>query len=259
MHKETAEQLIKLTQDGYEKIARPFSATRHSLWKDFTLFDQYVKDGMRVLDIGCGNGRLYEYLKNKNIAYIGIDSNAQFITSAAERFKNDPRAQFIHLDMESLTQALFAQPFDLIFCIASVQHLPTNTLRRRALVRMRSIVRPEGMVIMLNWNLWRPTRKKKSVWRYGLDRLAMSSAKWYDRYGFFKKDIGWRDIITGWRSGDTTAPLYYHVFTIRELKWLCRQAGFTVRKAYYIRQGIHAHWWDAHNSFIICQNEKTTQ
>ncbi|MBA7497136.1 Trans-aconitate 2-methyltransferase [subsurface metagenome] len=49
--------------------------------------------GKSVLDVGCGTGDLYRYLKkaNKNVKYLGVDQSADMLERARER---NPEARF---------------------------------------------------------------------------------------------------------------------------------------------------------------------
>ncbi|MDO8503217.1 MAG: methionine biosynthesis protein MetW [bacterium] len=38
-----------------------------------------IPDNSSVVDVCCGSGKLYEFLKNKNVAYVGLDGSKPFI------------------------------------------------------------------------------------------------------------------------------------------------------------------------------------
>ncbi len=54
-----------------------------------------------VLDIGCGNAQLYEYMKSSglNVEYTGVDFSEKLLEAAK---KNNPEATFIHDDVQTL-------------------------------------------------------------------------------------------------------------------------------------------------------------
>ena len=63
-----AEYLIRKTEKDYNLIAEDFSRTRQKVWEEINfLFDRYLKESDRVLDIGCGNARFYPLFKNRAI------------------------------------------------------------------------------------------------------------------------------------------------------------------------------------------------
>ena len=63
------------------------------------------KKRQRVLDFGCGNGRLFELFKGRNIAYTGIDQSGGLITHARMRHAEDVArgvAQFVEASGDML-------------------------------------------------------------------------------------------------------------------------------------------------------------
>lgn len=241
-----AKKLLHMTQEGYELIADQFDKTRQHPWDDFSVFDGYVKDGMRVLDMGCGNGRLFSYLKKRcTISYIGIDQNPKFTEIAKSAYTSHPMKPEFYtasiLDLKSL-EILGSQTFDIIFCIAVLHHIPTHALQLQALKNMRRFLRVGGILCMENWNMWRVRKGKKTVWGSFFQKFISRVPK---------SELGLGDLITKWKSPQGVGSLYYHAFTIAELHTLLRNSGFAVEKAYYIRDGKPAHWWNGKNIVTI--------
>lgn len=58
-----------------------------------------------ILDLGCGFGDLYSFLKTKftNFKYTGIDNQKKFIEFAKEKYIDANNADFIHADFINLT------------------------------------------------------------------------------------------------------------------------------------------------------------
>ncbi|MGB9598407.1 MAG: hypothetical protein ACPLZH_00985, partial [Minisyncoccales bacterium] len=73
MDKDFAIELLKKTQEDYNKIALDFASKRSTLPKDFFDFLPQIKEKERILDLGCGNGRLWEVVQKKNVFYFGVD------------------------------------------------------------------------------------------------------------------------------------------------------------------------------------------
>ena len=120
----TAKQLLKKVEQDYNLIADEFSQTRQWLWPEFDNFKKYVKNGQTILDLGCGNGRLYELLKNlQDFKYIGIDNNKKFVQLAKKKFKS---AKFLYGNALSIP---YSDKVDILFYIASFHHIPSKKLR----------------------------------------------------------------------------------------------------------------------------------
>ncbi len=67
----------------------------------------------RVLDVGCGTGKLYEFLQPHNIRdYLGIDIYKPSIATASKIY---PSAKFLNQNILQPSAEL-ATPFDYIFC-----------------------------------------------------------------------------------------------------------------------------------------------
>lgn len=240
MTKEKAQQFLQMTREGYELIADQFDKTRQHSWDDFSVFDVYVKDGMRILDVGCGNGRVFKYLSSKHtIHYVGIDQNPKFTEIAKSAYTSHPMKPEFYtasiLDLKAL-EILGSQTFDIIFCIAVFHHFPTKALQLQALQNMRRFLRVGGILCMENWNMWELRKGKKTVW------------------GSIR-NFGIRDVITKWKSPKGIGFLYYYAFTLSELRKLLRRSGFDLLQKFYIRDGKPAHWWNGKNMVTVCKAE----
>ncbi|MBI5254630.1 class I SAM-dependent methyltransferase [Candidatus Falkowbacteria bacterium] len=227
MTSQTVSKILELTKSGYQTIAQDFSNTRNFLWQDLQLFKDYIKDSAKMLDLGCGNGRLIQLLEGKNVDYLGIDYNEEFISIAKAKY---PQYKFEVGDVQNLAMPM--ETFDVVTLIAVLNHLPGEELKKRILANVASYLKPNGYLLMTNWDLWN-WGGKKSVRAFWQDQLLLSSAKFSDKYGINKEELGYRDIITLWQSGDKqkVARLYYYAFTRRELDELLESVGLRIVKS----------------------------
>lgn len=253
MNRETAEKLMQITSESYQKIASSFSETRNFSWMEIDLaIAKYLKNNIKILDLGCGNGRLLISLKKylENFDYLGLDNCQKLIEKALETQKthviegdtstcrlHDKNINFIHqniLDLKNFSDS----SFDCIFMIASFNHIAGIELREKLLLEVQRILKPEGILIMTNWNLWQ-LGAKKSFW-----------------YNFLKSHFtdyelqitDYKEILTLWQN---QFPLYYHAFTLGELKKLLQKSDFKILENYYVKNGHKAHWWDGNNILTI--------
>lgn len=206
MRKEIAEQtLLKVKQD-YELIAENFSQTRKYLWSDFEPFKTYIKTGMKVLDVGCGNGRLFELFKDKNVDYSGIDNCARLIQIAQAKYG----PHFTEGDILALP---FQQPeFDIAFMLAVLHHIPGEEYRLTVLKNINKTLKPGGYLMMTNWDLWQPKYQKYIV-KNNLKKLM----------GFSHLDLN--DCLIPWQG---KVLRYCHAFTRHELRGLLHKSGFEI-------------------------------
>ena len=77
-------------------------------------------DNLVVLDVGCGYGDLYPYLRIKYpyISYIGIEQNTSFLDIAMQRYGKDTQAKFL---LGDFTNAALP-PVDYILCSGALSY-----------------------------------------------------------------------------------------------------------------------------------------
>lgn len=217
-----AEKILQQTKTGYNQIAEHFSATRYQPWSEWQLFLEYIKAGQKILDLGCGNGRLFfSFLKDYSVEYYGIDNSEKLIEIAQKRifksqfsiFKEFSSPNFQIADITDLPyQDNF---FDVVISIAAFHHLPNKELRLKSLRGIYRVLKPGGHLLMTNWHLWH-----QPYFKYFFNQ-------------FFQK-ISIKDFFVPWKSpsGKIQCQRYYHAFTTGELNKLLSQAGFKAEKVF---------------------------
>ncbi len=225
MRDETAKGLLEKVKQDYAKIGEEFSKTRGEPWPEFEHFKKYLKKNDKIADIGCGNGRLLLTL-GEDFNYIGIDNNPYLLEAAKKKF---PNGKFMYGNMLELPMQ--NSEMDAIFCVAAFHHIPSKKLRNKALQEMNRILKPNGTLIMMVWDLF----QKKS-----LKQLIKS---------LFSKKYDFKDIFIKW--GDSGIKRYYHAFTPWELKKILRKNGFQIIKVFCTKYGKKSHFWNAYNICII--------
>lgn len=221
MDKEYAKYLLEKTRNDYNRVAEDFSRTRNFLPDDIKKLGEYVIPGEKVLDSGCGNGRLFEALKNKDIDYFGIDISEKLVAIAKERY---PRAKFLVGD--SLNLPLPANFFGTIFSISVLHHIPTREFRLQCLTEIKRVLSREGILVLRVWDFWKRKGGLKLILKYGFLKLVGKSGL----------DFG--DVFLPWKNskGESLAERYFHCFTKRELENLVKEAGFKIKESW--RAGI---------------------
>ena len=74
-------------KDFYNEMAQAFSQTRQKkLWAEVIPFVRLIKTGMRVLDVGCGNGRLLSEIQARKVYYTGLDFSQSLIAKAKKKY-----------------------------------------------------------------------------------------------------------------------------------------------------------------------------
>jgi demethylmenaquinone methyltransferase/2-methoxy-6-polyprenyl-1,4-benzoquinol methylase len=98
-----------------------------------------LKSYENVLDLGCGTGICYPYLKEKFNNYIGVDISPKMIEIAKRKF---PKAKFMNKDFEETK--LKKNFFDLVLIFNAFPHFDkTKTVRK-----VRSILKKRGKLVI---------------------------------------------------------------------------------------------------------------
>ncbi len=244
------ENMQKQTKQGYSAIAREFSTTRERNWPEIVMLaDKYIKDGMKILDLGCGNGRLYKVLQNRSIHYLGVDVNQQFIKTASAQYA---QPQFVCADLLRFSSD---KTFDAIFALAVMNHFP-RVHHGLFMKKLTELTAPNGIVIMSNWNMWNFSNKK-SFWRFLKDRIFLREKDFEAKYATSKNSLGWRDVLTVWKKENRTVILPYYSFTLSQVKRYFRDFGFEMLQAGYFSFGKNSTWWKANNMVLVAKKLST--
>lgn len=213
------EKLRKVRND-YTKIAPEFDVTRNRPWPEFRIFREYLLShaaqpaarGRRghiahlaasrltvaaagshvsLLDVGCGNGRLYDSLRTSNIAYTGLDNNRKLLSLAK---KKSPGVPFIYGDI--LRLPFPTGTFDTTWCVALLHHIPSRTLQKKALCELKRVTKKGGPIMLTVWNLWQKKYREHIDARTGTALMPWGEEKKVHRYYHAFKDTELRSLIS---------------------------------------------------------------
>ncbi len=212
----TIYKILEETEKGYDLISDKFSQTRKYFWRDLEFIKDCAKNGDKILDYGCGNGRLLELIGDKNIEYRGVDISQKLIDIASQKYGSD-RKKFQKITGFDILP-FPDNYFNAVYSIAVFHHIPSKELRSKIIKELYRVVKPGGTVIITVWNLWRKKYIKNIAINYFNKLINKSKLDWDDCYISFKDNQG--NIF--WR--------YHHAFTKKELKNLFLPAGFKIRK-----------------------------
>jgi ubiquinone/menaquinone biosynthesis C-methylase UbiE len=156
MENNKAKNIIRETIEDYNSISQKYSSIRSNPWKELDFLFEDIKEGDNVLDLGCGNGRFYEWLKKSN--YIGVDPSLELIKICKNNY---PEANFI----VALGNALPFEDnlFDKIFSIAVLHHIPSDKLRREFLLEIKRVLKDDGIFTLTVWDLKEKAKGEKDV------------------------------------------------------------------------------------------------
>jgi len=244
----TGKQTKKQLKEAYDTISANFDKTRNRDWGEFIFFTDYIKENNlsldSVLDAGCGNGRLLDYLKQFEFKkYIGFDQSPNLLNLAKQKYiarhpelvsgsHENAQIEFLDASFDSFEQS---EKFDAIFSIASIHHLPSKNERAAGLRTLKSLLKPNGVLFLTVWNL---------------DQ---------ERYKRFVEESFWRSILKPWYSiRDTLIPFgvnkvkrYYYAYTKKQLEKDMTEAEFDIKFLEHTKGNKISNLHSAYNLTVI--------
>jgi ubiquinone/menaquinone biosynthesis C-methylase UbiE len=122
---------------------------------EMQVLSEYVKDGQRVLDIGCGNGiTVFHLLDRLNIDITGVDFSENMVTEAQRQTAGQPKyqqhARFAVGDVRNLksSPAIGDNLYDVIMTERVLINLGSWDEQRQALRDIMALLRPGGTYLM---------------------------------------------------------------------------------------------------------------
>jgi ubiquinone/menaquinone biosynthesis C-methylase UbiE len=134
---------------------------------------RYAPAPARVIDLGCGAGRVGLALKNSGDTVTGLDLVWPMIRTARDLYaENNIAPNLLQADIQSIPCADARYDVALIF-IAAIQHIAGRSARRAVLAEVARIIRSGGVLILALDNLapaltcymWWAWRKARSIFR----------------------------------------------------------------------------------------------
>lgn len=237
MTPKTIQKLDQLNQDFYTQVAIPFSESRQQAWAGWqqllpVLSELLTKRShLRVLDLGCGNGRfghfLAEHFEPNLITYSGCDSSEALLTIAKQSLS--PVFQSLQLTKVNLITELlhstektwFNQEWDVIVCFGVIHHLPSQAIRQALVSRSCHSVSADGVVIIAAWQFLQSSKLASKIVEPEL-------------VGLTKAELEPNDYILSWERG-TTAWRYCHLVDYQEFRDLLPKEAINVE--HYVADG----------------------
>lgn len=127
---------------SYDERFAELAATGVDVHGEANLCASLMPVGPRVLDAGCGTGRVAIELARRGYDVVGVDLDASMLGVARERA---PGLQWLQADLATLD--LDVGPFDLVLLAGNVMIFLTPGTEASVVARLGTVLRPGGLLI----------------------------------------------------------------------------------------------------------------
>jgi len=220
--------LLEKIKTDYNLISQDFSSKRQEIWEEFLFLFEDLKEGEKVLDLGCGNGRWFKVFKEKKVDYIGVDFSEKLVEIAKKQF---PEAKFLVAD--ALNLPFPENFFDKVYSLSVLHHIPSKELRIQSLEEIKCVLKPNGRAIITVWK-FHQLKERLLLLKYTILKLIG------------KSKLDFKDIFEPWGK---KLERYYHCFSKRELKKLAEKVGFKVLEIGEVKNKRK----NRQNFYLICE------
>ncbi len=215
MKKSREDKIIASIEKGYDMICEKFSETRSKkFWRDLSFIKNYSSPESKVLDFGCGSGRLLKLLNQNFAVYHGVDISKKLIEVAKkgnETLKNKINFRKISRSFKRLPYK--SGYFDTIFSIAVFHHFPGIEYQRKIVRELSRVLKREGLIVVTVWDV-----KNSKIYRNRSKELLKNQKRF--------KLLGSKEILMPFKDGRNVFNRYHYCYSKSELQDLFRGSTF---------------------------------
>lgn len=187
----TIRQITRLNQDFYTTVGPIWNSNLNYYWLGWQQLIPHFKncfsgqDHIRILDIGCGNGRFGYFLGDifgfDKIIYSGIDNTPLY----TEDLIIDPRFAEYTITSADLANInwknnLPHSAFDLVVGFGVLHHIPGIDRRKNVVRECSQLVDSNGLLVVTSWQFIKNQRLLKRVVDIKQDARAQSYLSSYN-------------------------------------------------------------------------------
>lgn len=224
MKAETIERLLALNREFYADFAEHFAASRSVSDPALTSILPYMPSRARILDVGCGNGRLATLLDRERPGsqYVGVDATPELIHEARSQVDQlahtDTTFRVVDVTRQNWTGGLPYVPYDCVVVLAVLHHIPGFRLRVQVVGEIATVLKPAGHVVLSTWQFLAHPRMRRKIVDWG-------------EVDIDNDELDPGDYLLDWRRGGYGLR-YCHMIDEEEVKELAAASGLVVRETF---------------------------
>jgi SAM-dependent methyltransferase len=215
---ETARRLLDINKKFYTEFAEQFAETRRTPQPGFSkLLDYLPRPCHTVVDIGCGNGRFGKFLAQfkPDFVYTGVDFTEPFLDIADSSISGD----FISRDISKAGFLEGQGKYDLVVCLATLQHIPGMQGRFSVLKEIADHILDHARIFISNWQFTKSDRQRRKI------------LEW-QKVGIHPDEVDPGDYLVSWQRNGR-GERYVHLIDQREMFWLAAAANLIIIDQYH--------------------------
>jgi len=241
MRRDARNILNKLNNNFYAEIGQFWNQESDYFWDGWYvmkhLLDLRRLTPLKVLDIGCGNGRFATFASthlnsSQPITYLGIDNSAEML-SFCPAISHPHSIHFSHIDVVESAHwnRSFDHQFNLVVLMGLMHHIPSFQKRLNLITSAAQCLTSGGYLCFTTWRFDLIPRLQKRVVNLdgGEGRLLLSEL------GLSRSDLEAGDALLNWVKYER-AYRYSHQYSEQELAHLIKATGCTL-VARYLQDG----------------------
>lgn len=217
MREGIVERLLAINRDFYRQFATPFAETRmHPQPGFFQLIEFIPRPCDKMLDVGCGEGRFGRFVLEHDLVehYTGVDFSQELVDIAASSIEGE----FFLRNLIRQGSLNGLGEFNLIACLASMQHIPGRSNRLNLLQEMRDHLAAGGIILLSNWQFMDSERQRNKI------------ADW-SQVNVDPTELEENDYLISWRR-DGLGFRYVNYINSNEIEWLANSVGLKVSRQF---------------------------
>lgn len=212
-----SERLLNINREFYRQFAASFAESRNTPQPGFFELVPFLpRRKNTVLDVGCGEGRFGRFLARRQAVsnYTGLDFTEELLQIAAGELEGE----FYARDFSLRGWQKDLRNFDIVACLATLQHIPGVQRRSEILTEMAELLEPNGRIFLSLWQFLDSRRQRRKIVPW--EEVSLTTG-----------DVDPNDYLLSW-DRDGSGFRYVAFIDINSLEDLAVRAGVTIEHSF---------------------------